>query len=322
MIRPPKARFSPTLKRALFWFTKLVISVSLISYLISKIGAGNAIGKAITIPPINLLGAFLLLVLQAVLGGIRWRLVVTALDAKLTASKAILITFISLFFNQFLPSSVGGDIVRIWQSRKIGLALPTGVTSVLLERFGNLMCVVTMTIGAIPIWTKHFLREDARSAFFAIGLFVVLLLITVLHLDRLPVSWREWRVFRWLATLAQDSRAFFLHPFYASMFFISAIAGQLTLAASAYVLAQGLGLSLRPIDFLATIPLVVLISSLPITIGGWGVREFAMVSVLGMLSVPAESALALSLVFAVAGVAVSLPGGLIWLTLRHEKPHK
>jgi len=318
MTNPSKHQSGATFKRTLFWSIKLFVSAALVVYLVSKIGAGNAFEKALAIPVTHLAGAFFLLLLQAVLGGIRWRFVVIALGAKLTASKAVLITFISLFFNQFLPASVGADIVRVWQSNKAGLAVPTGITSVFLERFGNLLCVVGMTIGAIPIWTKHFYGDSARSAFIGTGVAAVLLLITVMNLDRLPSNWRRWGVFRWLATLATDSRSLFLHPLYASMLFATAIAGQLALVGAAYVLAQGLGLNLRPIDFLATIPAVALLSSLPISIAGWGVRELAMVSVLGLLAVPAESALALSLVLALAGIAVSLPGGLVWLTLRHE----
>jgi uncharacterized membrane protein YbhN (UPF0104 family) len=318
MTNPSLNQSGATFKRTLFWSIKFFVSAALVVYLVSKIGAGNAFEKAFAIPVTHLVGAFFLLLLQAVLGGIRWRFVVIALGARLTARKAVLITFISLFFNQFLPASVGADIVRVWQSNKAGLALPTGITSVFLERFGNLLCVVGMTIGAIPIWTKHFYGDSARSAFIGTGIAAVLLLIVVMNLDRLPSIWRRWGVFRWLATLALDSRSLFLHPFYASMLFTTAIAGQLALVGAAYVLAQGLGLNLSPIDFLATIPAVALLSSLPISIAGWGVRELAMVSVLGVLAVPAESALALSFVLALAGIAVSLPGGLVWLTLRHE----
>ena len=318
MTTPSIKQPGATFKRTLFWSIKFFVSAALVVYLVSKIGAGNALEKALAIPAYHLAGAFFLLLMQAILGGIRWRFVVIALGAKLTASKAVLITFISLFFNQFLPSSVGADIVRVWQSNKAGLALPTGITSVFLERFGNLICVVAMTIGAIPIWTTHFYGESASSVFLGTGAAVASLLIAVMNLDRLPSVWRRWGVFRWLATLALDSRALFLHPFYASMLLATAVAGQLALVGAAYVLAQGLGLNLRPIDFLATIPAVALLSSLPISIAGWGVRELAMVSVLGMLAVPAESALALSLVLALAGITVSLPGGLVWLTLRHE----
>ena len=313
--KSPNSSFKSTLLLGVKFF----ISAGLIGYLLAKIGVGNALERASSIPVINLIGAFCLLVLQAILGAIRWRLVVLALGARLSTVKAVLITSISLFFNQFLPASVGADIVRVWQSNRAGLALSTGVTSVILERFGNLLCVTAMTLFAIPVWAKHFYGEAARGAFIATGVIATLVLIAMMNLDRLPAAWHRWGIVRWLATLAHDSRALFLHPFYASMFFATAIAGQLALVAAALLLAEGLGLNLRPIDFLATIPAVALLSSLPISIAGWGVRELAMVSVLGMLSVPAESALALSLVLALVGVAVSLPGGLVWLTLRHDR---
>jgi len=305
-----------------FWAIKFLVSAGLIGYLLARIGVGNALERASAIPATSLFGAFCLLLLQAVLGGLRWRFVVIALGARLAAVKAILITFVSLFFNQFLPASIGADIVRVWQANRAGLSVPTAVTSVILERFGNLLCVIAMTLAAIPVWTKHFYGGTARSAFLIIGVVAVVLLIAMMYLDRLPAAWRRWGVVRWLAKLAHDSRSLFLHPFYASMFCATAIAGQLALVTAALLLAEGLGLNLRLVDFLATIPAVALVSSLPISVAGWGVREFAMVSAFGMLSVPAESALALSLVLALAGVAVSLPGGLVWLSLRHDHRRK
>ena len=97
MTKPSMKQSGATFKRALFWSVKFFISAGLVVYLISKIGAGNAIEKALAIPAPHLAGAFFLLLLQAILGGIRWRFVVIALGARLTAGKAVLITFISLF---------------------------------------------------------------------------------------------------------------------------------------------------------------------------------------------------------------------------------
>jgi len=307
------------IKRLFSWLIKLLVSAGLVGYLLSKIGVENAIDKALSIPAENLFGALTLFLLQAILGGLRWRLVVIALGAQLTTGKAVVITFISLFFNQFLPASVGADIARIWQARKSGLTLPTAMTSVILERIANFLCVVAMTLLAIPVWTKHLYGEGARSAFIATGAFAALFLILIMHLDRLPETWRHWPAFRWLSKLAHDSRSLFLHPFYASMVFATAIAGQLSLATATLLLANGLGFNLRLLDCLITMPAVSLVSSLPISVAGWGVRELAMISAFGMLGVPAESALAVSLVMAMAGLALALPGALFWIARRQNE---
>jgi len=78
-------------------------------------------------------------------------------------------------------------------------------------------------------------------------------------------------------------------------------------------LVRGLDLPVTWVDCLALIPPVILATTLPISIGGWGVREGAMVVALGAIGVPAEGALVLSVVVGLVGMASALPGGLIWL---------
>jgi hypothetical protein len=62
-----------------------------------------------------------------------------------------------------------------------------------------------------------------------------------------------------------------------------------------------------------------LAAALPISIGGWGLREASFVSLLGVLGVDREAALLLSVEFGLLSMLVSLPGGLIWLTLRSDQ---
>jgi glycosyltransferase 2 family protein len=306
------------IKRFLFWGIKFFVSAALIGYLLAKIGLGNALEQASSIPLKYLIGAFCLVLLQAILGAIRWRFVVVALGARLATSKAIIITSISLFFNQFLPASVGADIVRVWQSNRAGLALSTGVTSVILERIGNLLSVIVIALATLPVLATYLHSEGTQYVFALSGITGIATISLLIFLDRLPESWGRWRVVRGLAKLARDTRLLFLSPLYASLLFMTAIAGQVALAAAALLLALGLGLDVQLIDCIVVMPAVVLISSLPISVGGWGVRELAMVTAFSMLSVPSDSALALSLVLALTATAVSLPGGVIWLWLRSE----
>jgi hypothetical protein len=140
----------------------------------------------------------------------------------------------------------------------------------------------------------------------------------LMFLDRLPEMWRRWRIVRGVAALARDARLLFLQPISACLLVLTAVAGQLVLAATVLLLASGLALDVRFIDCLVLMPPVVLLSSIPISVAGWGVREIAMVTAFSMLSVPPDSALALSVILALTATAVSLPGGAIWLISRSK----
>lgn len=132
-------------------------------------------------------------------------------------------------------------------------------------------------------------------------------------LDRLPVSFHRWRLIRGLAALATDTRRVFLAPGPAFRVLGWAAAGHVNLTLGVYSIALGLDLDVTLLDCLALIPPVILITTLPISIAGWGVREGAMVAAFSLIGVAAEGALALSLLFGLLVVVTSLPGGVIWL---------
>jgi hypothetical protein len=63
---------------------------------------------------------------------------------------------------------------------------------------------------------------------------------------------------------------------------------------------------------------VALITALPISIGGWGVRETAIIAMLGLVGVPTSAALLLSIQLGLLSIAISLPGGILWLLVRRQ----
>ena len=71
-------------------------------------------------------------------------------------------------------------------------------------------------------------------------------------------------------------------------------------------------------SWISLVPPVMLIMTIPISIGGWGVRETAMVTFFGLIGVSGEGAFALSVVFGLTGMAVAIPGGIIWFMSRDK----
>ena len=86
-----------------------------------------------------------------------------------------------------------------------------------------------------------------------------------------------------------------------------------------YVLAMGLGITIGFGDLLVLVPPVILLSMLPISLAGWGVREGAMIVALGFVGVAQGNALALSFLFGVVNLLTALPGGVIWFVTGNRK---
>jgi len=66
---------------------------------------------------------------------------------------------------------------------------------------------------------------------------------------------------------------------------------------------------------------VALVANLPISVGGWGVRETAMIALFGLIGVPASATLVLSIQLGLLSLIVALPGGLLWLALKSRAPN-
>jgi uncharacterized protein (TIRG00374 family) len=93
---------------------KVSVSGALIWFILSKIDLASAKDRALDVAPEMLLLAILLMFVQAVIAGIRWNVVLSAIGEPLAFINSFKIYYIGLFFNQTLPSSVGGDASTVF----------------------------------------------------------------------------------------------------------------------------------------------------------------------------------------------------------------
>jgi uncharacterized protein (TIRG00374 family) len=298
---------------------KVGISAGLIWYLIGKISGANLLSYIQILSPWVLAISLLLIIIQSVLAALRWTIVISSIGQKLPFSKSVVITFVSLFFNQFLPASIGGDAVRIWQSKKSGLSLNKAITSVVLERLLTLLSIAGLSVIMFPILSDYYPNKLILLSSLLI-VFAVLICISILiFCDRLPTKWNQWRLIRGMIELSTNTKKLVFKPWSLINIIISIILGQLLLAAATQQLAQGIGVEIRFIYFVAIMPTVVLISSLPISIAGWGLREFAMVTGLGIIGVSPDAAVATSILLALSATLASLPGGALIMLSRIKR---
>lgn len=295
---------------------KIIVSVGLLYLLSRNIDFAGLKATLLRMPLSAVAAAVALIALQTLLMGVRWWLVLSALWGPMPLARIVRLNFVGVFFNQVLPTSVGGDALRIWHVHRGGVRLRTAVKSVLLERIWGVL-VLSLLVAAGLLW----LGGRIDNAPLRLGLIAILPLgllgVGVLtSFDLMPVGLRRWRLLAALARLGGDARRLFLSPAVASPLFALSVAGHVLSALVVYALAAGLGLGLSPWVCLAVVPSVLLTMLIPLSFAGWGLREGAMVVMLGYLGTAADAALAISLVFGVAMILAALPGCLFWLQWR------
>jgi hypothetical protein len=91
------------------------------------------------------------------------------------------------------------------------------------------------------------------------------------------------------------------------------------LATLVLIIARGMGIAVGTLECLVLVPPVLLVSTLPISVAGWGVREGAMVTAFGFAGVAESEAVALGVLFGLVVLVVGLPGGLIWFLTGRER---
>jgi uncharacterized protein (TIRG00374 family) len=307
------------IKRWLPWLVKGGISVGLIGWVLSQVDLPSAWAKATAIDPAMAGLSILLMVVQICLGGLRWGLVLRALDAALTWGRTISVFYIGVFFSIVLPGAVGGDAVRMWLARKGGLSLATSINSVMLERAVTVFGLVLLVCLTQPILVAR-VPELPGAVIFPVLLAICVVGILVLaSLDKLPVSLHRWRLVRGLVHLAGDTRKLFFHPAWSLGCLVVALIGHANLSLAVYLLARGLDMDVHVLDCLVLVPPVILIMTLPISIAGWGVRETAMVTAFGFVGIPSDATLVLSILFGITTMLTALPGGLVFLMVGGRK---
>lgn len=297
------------------WLLKGGLSIGLTWWLLAKVSLSDAWTQFQSMDPWMLALGIGLMFVQLALGALRWGVVLRVLGSKLSGFKIILLYYIGAFFATVLPGLVGGDAVRVWCTVKSGETLPVSLNSVMLERAAAVLSLAVLVAVSEPLLLERVPTLPGAWVFPALSVagFVGVFVLTIL--DKVPESLRRWRAVRALSYLAADTRRVAFHSKTAAASFFSALLGNINLSLVVWALARGLDVPVGVMDCMVLVPPVFLLTTLPISVAGWGVREAAMVSALGFIGVSQSSSLVLSIVFGVLNMVTAIPGGIAFLSV-------
>lgn len=277
-----------------------------------------------------LLAAFAVNSAGNLFGAWRWQLLLRSQGRTIPIPYLFGSYLVGLFFNNVLPSSIGGDVFRATGARrKGGGTLTENLTVVLVERMIGLLA--TLTLGGIAALAGGAtLLHDSRVTWalagaFALsmaGLYIALShpvrVITAKLIERVPVAFVRRTVAKMLAAFELFSRARGALVWN----YVLSLGFQFLLIVHFYVIQFAFGESVPFLTFVVVVPLVFFAMMLPIGINGLGVRETAFVWLLTHAGMDAASALALSLASYGVAVVQGLLGGVVhlWREARQKTP--
>jgi len=258
--------------------------------------------------------AVLLLMLQLPLVGLRWLQIAKVLQMRgnqLTALWMSVAAAIGQFFGQILPV-VAGDGVRVWFLARFGNDWRDATISVVIDRCVGIGLLLGFTFVILLLPSSFGVFGDNRGKILIVlAVIIVVGIICLLLGARLGPALTGWRQGRWIEKFFNGARATLFGPRSAAVLGIGCLIHMLTIAA-VWLLGQAQGLALSPADAAILFAVLVGVALVPFTVGGWGLRELAMVSLFGNYGLTPERALVFSMYFGLANILASLPGALAW----------
>jgi glycosyltransferase 2 family protein len=308
------------MKRSALLGVKVAISLALLAYLFSITDLDALEDRVRTADLLDLLGAVLCFVLMLALATWRWRILLGALGAPAPLGHLTASYLIATFFNNFLPSNIGGDIVRVRDSSKLTGSTATSLAVVGIDRilgFGALYLLAAVAWLLAPPAVRGL--AGAR---------VVLLGLAALFGFLAYIFFRPGTA-RWLMSVSRLSSIDWaqeqfevvqgaVHAYRSRLgtIWMAGLASLLlqTLVVLYYLaIARSLGIPLAAGAAFLMVPLCSLLQAVPISFNGWGLREGLFTVYFAQVGLPRESALAFSLVGAGLMVLLSLSGAIAWM---------
>lgn len=316
------------MNRTLFFLAKVAISAGLLAYLLASVDMADILlhfGEG----DHRLFGvAVVIYAVVVVLSTLRWKVLLDALGGNSSFSDLTRSYLISAFFANFLPSNVGGDVVRVREAARAAGSHTASLTVAAMDRVVGFIALYFIAAPAY-LWGGDLVRglSGARvilagltGLFLAMGLIfarpgVVSSLAERAGLDRFPWVYEKFTTVRTALGAFRANKGAVLYSFLLSLVL------QFLGVSYFFMVARALGI---PLDFatsLLMVPLCTLIQAIPISFNGWGLREGLYVLYFRQVGLPRESALAFSIVAAALVVLLSLSGLVVWLG-RRSHPHE
>ncbi len=296
-------------------WAKAIVSIAILAWLVHLVSFSEI---AANVTKTNWTSFLLVCLVQSalvVVQAARWRIIARRLGIRFPFWPACQNVYIGQFFNQVFPSSIGGDAVRAWRLHRSNVPINVAIASVALERIVALFAVPVIAIVGLGVLLDLIPPGSLRWGLLALLLGFAGGLLVLLSFDRLPLppGVARLRMVMLVKTLPIWARRVFLSWRTIGSTTVLSVIIHAAVGTSFWILAQSLGVRAPLLDFVVLAPLVMLITAVPVSIGGWGMREGAMVTAMSLIEIPASTSLTVSIEFGFLMILVGLPGGLMWL---------
>lgn len=258
------------------------------------------------------------IIIHYFIGGVRWKMLLLSEDAEEVSTKYLInLYFIGSFFNNFMPTSVGGDVYKMYQLGRKIKNNAVGFSSTFMERFTGMASLVLISyfglIKTMDFWVgilpQEFQANSLWVFLFKFSLFSgfwIAAIIGFLSLNLLAKKFSIFRKIRDSLLVYKDAKKALFIAFLTS-FLIQAVS-----ILPQYFVFLALGLEVPFMFALFVLPVITFAGFFIPSLNGFGVQDALYMSFLGMVGVSASMALSASILYHFSRLLVSLIGGVLY----------
>jgi len=307
---------------------KVAVSVALLWILLSRVDAARlwTLARNASIPWLG--GALALYLAMVLASAWRWGLLLSAQGVHLPFRRLTSSFLVATFFNNFLPSNIGGDVVRIADTAPAAGSKTLATTVVLIDRgIGLLGLVLMAALGATAgprfgetgalapgvLWTGFGLAAVIATPALLMPRWLAWILrpLRVLHAE-----WVDERIARLTDALARFRQA----PAALAGCFAGAVVVQAALVGFYLTIAHSLRIPIGFAELAVIVPVSFIVQMVPVSMNGFGVREATFGFYFSRLGLPLESGVLVSLMGAALMMLFSLSGAACYVARRSHAP--
>ena len=292
---------------------RLSISLALIAFLIFIVDISSMKQALLSINMSSVFFIVLVCFIQMILAGLRWFLIGRMTGPFLSAAHIFQINFGAMFSNQILPTSIGGDLIRIELSRQRGLSVGRATRTVILDRTTGLASLMLLLLSTGFIM-RELLPPTWPVATFQLlaAVFVAGSLIIIYYGADIEKRFSRFIRYNWLRQLFVEANLLGREGFITAYAILISLIIHGLGALCLWYLTLAIGVQADYFTMLGILPIISLVQLVPVSIAGWGVREGAVVTLFTILGIEPSLGLLVSLIWGGAIAISALLSGAIW----------
>ncbi|NTU80772.1 MAG: flippase-like domain-containing protein [Chloroflexales bacterium] len=305
---------------------RVLLSVVLLGWLIAQVDMASVGAILAQTRPGWLMLGILANMIAVLLAAWRWRVLLVGMGVRQSFGNLLRIVLAGTFFSMFLPSSVGGDIMKMVLIAPDTRRREAAISSVLMDRVVGM--AVTIVVGLLAVLFLPAVWGDTTvmgtlavaTALFCLGVAALFSRTLITLLGRLTPGF-IWRRIGGKVLKVHESIAD-LRGRPDVLIGSATISGlrQIAICTSVFCAGQAFGIAASPVAYFAIIPITLAITVLPIAINGLGLQDNALILLLGTVGVGAAEALSLSIFIHAMRNLTGLIGGLVFAIGRRRSP--